>query len=168
MSSEVDFRDLSVLNAFLRNATEDIGQTLPPAADWMPVAFVISSNRNMTVVPGTWTNDEEQHAFYELMVEEIIARGGVAVGMVVTIWMLKTEVAGEALRNEPRPRDHPLREEGLQVLTMSADKNLVAYATVTRSDNDPPKLGEWELEEGELEGVMTTLVKQALRKVKDV
>lgn len=157
-----------VLNEFLRDAAASIGPTLLPEQDWAPIAFVVNEHRNMDVVAGDWATDAEQWAFYEQLAEEIVSRRGVAVGLVAPIWMLKTEIAGRGLANEPRPRDHPLREEALQVMTLSADRNLVAYATVTRTETDPPKLGEWELEEGELEGVMTALVIEALRKVKDV
>jgi hypothetical protein len=168
LSSLADFRDLAVLNAFLRDAAESIGPALLPHQDWAPMAFLVNDARGLNVIPGAWNDDEGQLAFHEQLAQEVLRGRAVALGLVSPIWMLKTEIAGRALAKEPRPRDHPLREEALQVLTLSADKNLVAYATVTRTETAPPKLAEWQLEEGELEGVMATLVKEALRKVKDV
>lgn len=163
----VDLRNIEELSVFLRDAATDIGTRLKPYDDWATIAFVVDPDGKLTIVQiGEWDTDVELEAYVAAVAQDVVKLGGVAAGMVALMWIVSTTTAGLAILDEPRPRDNPLREEALQVVTLDAEQILTALAIVTRGDDHPPELGQWKLVRGKRGGPITVLQK-ALKEVRD-
>lgn len=158
----------SVLIDGARQIGEDFTQ---PDDDWMPLWMVVEPQGLATMI----FSDLDK---YELMTAVAIfakLKGAIAVGFVSSVWALAAEGVGSSeelqkvmdriQRAGGSLEDVPGREEQVMITTYSATKVELHRAVITRTDDAPPTLGEFEVmssDDGQIDGAMVTPIQRAL------
>lgn len=154
---------------------EEIRTTLPPDGDFMPVVHVFDDESRMTVVGLDTqllsTSFGKQFLFEGLLCPMVDRLGGRQVVCVMTAWMLAMngEDAEEKMREamESGLENHPEHVECVIVNGIDPLHTHIRTAQITRHENAPPTLGEWDIwPSGEnivLEGRMIDPLQAALR-----
>lgn len=122
-----------------------------PDDDWAPVAMILGYKEGqeglgvgVAPIPPAWLEDKDE--LVKLLRKAIKEYRAVAIGLVLSAWMLrleKDEVEHPEL-DLPRPSESEDREEILTVSILAANEEHFLMAEIKRDNENPPTLGEWE------------------------
>lgn len=116
---------------------------LPPTADITPQVIYVKRNGGHAVMVLPGYDGGSLDEFLPTVVQELRNDGATVVLLARYGWILKNDLAQEALCDGIRPRDHPKREEVCVVIAADSDGVTYAQAPVIRSGKIQ-MLGVWE------------------------
>lgn len=143
-----------------------------PDDDWMPIALALNRDNSLLVVgldPAFFSNSRSKDDMVEFLVSTIKDKDIQAFVLQLSVWMLQLE-PGEMKHPEVLPEgvpdsfaDDPRSIEAVVIHGLSADENLCARALIQRSDDQPPKLSEFQTDIQSTAGRMIEPFRDALK-----
>lgn len=127
----------------IRTGAEQIRQTLDPDEDWIPTLF-LDAPRGFMALPLILPDGTELFGQpgLELVTAVIVKSEARLAARIQMGW-----AADARSEDKRRPSDRPDRSEVLILQVAEPGQQEVWMADVTRNEDAPPDLGEWELSE---------------------
>lgn len=137
--------------AHAKRSAESIGESFTePDAEWAPVMIYVTGSGEHRAAPLSFSSDEEKVELFERTLPQLLrSESATHVVLVIPVWVLDLPTDSERLArvlHGEKVADQPDKKEYLVVSGATALQDEVWRAEVLRSDDAPPRLGEWRKE----------------------